>query len=80
MLKKFAKVLLSVILVLIMGGFSIIEIGIELIYQIVRLIRRGYICLVDAILSYITPFYSGRLQEKICKDEAEEIKFYTFKY
>ena len=80
MLKKVMKGLLSVVLIIVMGVLSVIEIGIELIYQIVRLIKRGYGYLTESILKTIEPIYKGRLTFKTTKDETDEIKFYTFKY
>lgn len=61
MLKKFGKGLLTCILIIIAGGLNIIEIGIEIIYQIVYSIKRGYGYMMAKFLKIIPPI--------VCKDK-----------
>lgn len=83
MLKKFGRGLLTLILMIIMAGLSIIQIGFEVVYQIVRLIKRGYDCALDEFLKLVKPIYNGglriRLKRKPIKD-SDDIKIYEFDY
>lgn len=83
MFKKIAKGLLSLILTIIMGGLSILEIAIEVVYQIVRLVKRGYGYLLETFLKMVEPIYMGKLRIKIKRKqikETDDIKFYEFDY
>lgn len=83
MLKKFGKGLLSLILVIIMAGLSIIEIGIEVVYQIIRLIRRGYGNILDEFLKLLEPIYNNKLRIKFTHrpiKESDDIKILEFNY
>lgn len=82
MLKQFGKGLLTVILLIIMGALGIIEIGIEVVYQLVRLIKRGYEYAVNAFLKSIEPIYKGKLKLKFIQkeDKSKSIKIYEFDY
>lgn len=82
MLKQFGKGLLTVILLIVMGALGIIEIGIEVVYQLVRLIKRGYEYAVNAFLDYIEPMYRGKLKLKFIQkeDKSKSIKIYEFDY
>lgn len=76
------KGLLNVLLVVLMGVLSIIEIGIEVVYQITRLVRRGYGNTMNWILRKIKPIYTGKLQLNIRpkKETDKDIKIYEFHY
>lgn len=83
MLKKFGKGLLTLILMVVMAGLSIIEIGIEVVYQIVRLIKRGYVYTLDQFLKLVEPIYNGKLRIKLKRKpikDSDDIKIYEFDY
>lgn len=82
MLKKCAKGLLTVILLIVTGIIGILEIGIEVIYQIVRLCKRGFGYLANEYIRAIEPVYNGKLKLKIKQrnDKTETIKVYEFTY
>lgn len=83
MLKKFMKGLLSIVLLIIVGGLSIIEIGIEVVYQMIRLIRRGYGRFTAGLIHKIKPLYNGKIKLKVRheeKTEDGEVKIYEFTY
>lgn len=83
MFKKIAKGLLSLILTIIIGGLSILEIAIEVVYQIIRLVKRGYGYLLEVFLKMVEPIYIGKLRIKIKRKqikETDDIKFYEFDY
>lgn len=83
MFKKFAKGLLSLILMIIMGGLAIIEIYIEVVYQIIRLIKRGFDYTLNGLIKLIEPIYNGKLRIKFVHKPAkdsDEIKIYEFDY
>ena len=82
MFKKFSKGVLSLFLVIMMGVLTIIEIAIEVLYQIVRLIRRGYKYLTNVILRKIEPVYKNKMELKTCKDveTEDDITYYKIIY
>lgn len=83
MLKKIAKGLLNLFLMVVMGGAAFIEIAFEVLYQIVRLAKRGYGYLLDAFLKKIEPIYNGKMKIKMKRKqikETDDIKFYEFDY
>ena len=83
MLKKFGKGLLSLILVIIMAGLSIVEIGIEVVYQFTRMIKRVYGSALDGLLALIEPIYNGKLRIKFIHrpvKESDDIKILEFNY
>lgn len=76
------KGLLNVLLVVLMGALSIIEIGIEVVYQITRLVRRGYGNAMNWFLRKIKTIYTGKIQLNIRpeKETDKDIKIYEFHY
>lgn len=81
MLNKILKGLLTAVLLVVMGILNIIEIGIELIYQLVRLVRRGFNYLMIRFIDVIKPVYNGKVVRKEKKIEVEDdIQFYEFEY
>ena len=82
MLKRFMKGLLSMVLLVMTGVLSIIEIGIEVTYQLIRLIRRGYCRFTSALVKKIEPLYNGKIKLKVRHEEKtdDEIKIYEFTY
>lgn len=81
MLNKILKGLLTAVLLVVMGILNIIEIGIELIYQLVRLVRRGFNYLMIRFIEVIKPVYNGKVVRKEKKIEVEDdIQFYEFEY
>ena len=83
MFKKVLKGLFSFAVLIVMSGAAIVEIGIELSYQIVRLIRRGYGYCLDKFLTLVEPVYNGKLKIKMNRKEIKEtdkIKIYEFDY
>lgn len=77
MLKKIGKGLLTCILIIVMGGLNIVEIGIEVVYQLVRMFRCGFGCAMMAFLKLIKPFYNGKL---LVMSQDEDIKILKFDY
>lgn len=74
--------LLNLILVVLMGALSIIEIAIEVVYQIVRLIRRAYGVIMNWILRKIKNYYTGNIKFKRIskKDKDDDIQILEFHY
>ena len=75
MLRKLGKGLLTCILIIVMGGLNIVEIGIEVVYQLVRLFRRGFIYAVMQFLKLIKPIYKGKLLLESRDDDMVILKF-----
>lgn len=81
MLNKILKGLLTAVLLVIMGAMNIIQIGIELIYQLVRLVRRGFNELMNRFLDSIKPIYQGKVrQPKEIIEDDNDITFIEFEY
>ena len=81
MFEKIFKGLLSGALLLVIGVVAILEIVIEVIYQLVRLFRRGYGYLIEQFLKLIEPIYNGQIHIKpIKKDDTDDIKIYEINY
>lgn len=80
MLKKFLKGLLTVTLIIIVGGFNVIEIGIEIMYQLVRLLKRGFTYIEDQFIALVSRIYKNKTVVKRCKDKDNDIKFLNFIY
>lgn len=75
------KGLLNVLLVVLMGVLSIVEIGVEVIYIIMRLIRRGYDKAMNWILRKIEPIYTGKVKIKArTKETDKDVKILEFHY
>lgn len=81
MMNKILKDLFSVGCIFIVGALAIIEIGIETIYQLVRLVKRGYGYFEDCFLKLIAPVYNNRLLWKPGKfNKSGDLKIYEFNY
>jgi hypothetical protein len=72
------KTLLSIPVTIIVGVLAILEIVFEVVYRLVKLLRRGYKLFADWFLELVKPIYTGKWKAKI-KDE-NEIQIYTFDY
>ena len=77
-MKKSLKTIISVPLTIIIGGLAIIEIGFEVIYQLVKLLRRGYKLASNAFLKLVEPVYKGKWKAKI--DDDKDIVILEFDY
>ena len=76
---KFLKGILSVVLVMVIGILAIIEIGIEVVYQLVKIIRNGYRYITDLILKKIEPIYGNRIAWKPGRFDSDEgIRIYEY--
>ena len=64
MKSKILKWFLSMICVVVFGLLAIIETGIEMIYQLVRLIKHGYEGIIDLLLKLVKPVYDDELKTK----------------
>lgn len=82
MLKDIAKGFLTVILVFVGGFLGILEIGIEVVYQTTRLIRRGFRYCYGKFLKKLEPIYNGKMKLELKRngDKTETIKYYEFTY
>lgn len=60
MLRRIGKGLLTCILIIVVGGFNIVEIGIEIVYQLIRMFRRGYGYIMRMFLKMIKPLYKDK--------------------
>ncbi len=81
MLHKILKGLLTALLLVFMGVMNVIQIGIELVYQLVRLVRRGFNELMNRFIDRIKPIYNGdgkiRRPKEIIEDD-NDITFIEF--
>ncbi len=77
---KLGKTLLSIPVVIIVGVFAILEIVFEMVYQLVKLLRRGFKLFTDAFLKLVEPIYKGTWKAKIKEDGDNEIEILTFNY
>ncbi len=78
-MKKGLKTLISIPLTFIVGGLAIIEILFEMIYQLVKLLRRGFKLFTNGFLKLIKPVYIGKWKATI-KKENREVEIMTFDY
>ena len=79
MLHKILKGLLTALLLVFMGVMNVIQIGIELVYQLVRLVRRGFNELMNRFIDKIKPIYNGNVRrpKEIIEDD-NDITFIEF--
>ena len=79
-MKGFLKGLFSTVMVVVIGLLGMVEILIEVVFQLVRLIKRGYGSLLNGLMRKIEPIYNGKLRLKIQpkEDKDEEIRIYDF--
>ena len=78
-MKNLLKTLISIPLTIIIGGLAIIEIIFELIYQLVRLLRRVYKLGMNTFLKLVEPIYRGKWKAKV-EDEDKDITILEFNY
>ena len=79
-MSKTLKTLLSIPVVIIVGVLAILEIVFEVIYQLVKLLRRGFKSFADAYLKMCEPIYKGKWKARIKEDGEDEIEILTFNY
>lgn len=79
-MKGFLKGLFSTVMVVVIGLLGMVEILIEVVFQLVRLVKRGYGSLLNGLMHKIEPIYNGKLRLKIQpkEDKDEEIRIYDF--
>lgn len=80
MKNKTLKTLVSIPVVIIVGVLAILEVGFEVIYQLVKLARRGFKLFTDAFLKLVEPVYKGSWKVKIKEDVENKIEILTFDY
>ena len=83
MFSKFLKGLLTLGLLVVMGILSVMEIWLEVVYQIVRLIKRGFGYITGEFVKLIGSLYKGGFKIKVRRkeiNETNEIRFYEFDY
>ena len=74
------KTLLSIPATIIVGVFGIVEILFEVIYQVVKLLRRGFKLFSKLVLKLLKPIYVGRWKAQIKEDDKDKIEIITFDY
>lgn len=74
------KTLLSIPVTIIVGVLAILEIVFEVVYQLVKLLRRGFKLFADWFLKMCEPIYKGGWKVKIKEDGDNEIEILTFNY
>ena len=77
---KLGKTLLSIPVVIIVGAFAIVEIVFEVVYQLVKLLRRGFKLFTNWFLKRVEPIYKGGWKAQIKEDDKDKIEILTFNY
>lgn len=77
MRNKLVKGLISVVGIVIFGVLSIVEIVIEIIYQLARLLKCGYRYCMNKILKWMRLIYENKPQTKEI-EEKDSIITYEF--
>ena len=75
---KILKGLLSVVFIMVTGALAVIEIGIEMMYQLMKLIKHGYRYICDQYLKTIEPVYDDKLKWKHGKFDSDDIKIIEY--
>lgn len=79
-MNKTLKTLLSIPVVIIVGVLAILEIVFEVVYQLVKLLRRGFKLFTNAFLKLAEPVYKGKWKAQIKENGDKEIEIFTFNY
>lgn len=83
MFKRLLRGLLTLVLLVVMGLLSTIEIFIEVVHQIVRLFKRGFGYISEEFLKWLASIYKGKPKLKMNRKQVKEtndIRFYEFDY
>ena len=81
MKNKTLRTLISIPLTIIVGGLAIIEIMLEVIYQLVKLVKRAFKLGSNWFLEKIKPIYKGRWKAVIKQEnDKDEVEIVTFDY
>lgn len=79
-MKNIIKEFTTAGLLVVFGGLAIIEVAIEVIFQLVGLFRRGYKKLMKLAINKVKPLYQNYPKKQKFLDEVEDIKIYEFNY
>ena len=79
-MKNIIKEFATAGLLVVFGGLAIIEVAIEVIFQLVGLFRRGYKKLMKLAINKVKPLYQNYPKKQKFLDEVEDIKIYEFNY
>lgn len=74
------KTLLSIPATIMVGILGIVEILFEVIYQISKLLRRGFKLFSKWVLKLLKPMYVGKWKAQIKEDDKDKIEIVTFDY
>ena len=76
-MKKIFKDAISIVLLILVGGLAIIEMVFNVVFQIVRLIRRMYRTAMNALLGKAKNFY-GKRDRKQFEKIVDDIKIIEY--
>lgn len=77
-MKNVVKGLISVVGTVVFGALAIIEIVIEIIFQLAYLLKRGYGYCMDTIIKWMKPIFENKPQVKENIEEKDSILVHEF--